>query len=219
MARSKLFTLVTAVLFLGSGVQAALKPRQIKNLVTFGDSYTDVVHTGDNGTSWPIYAASYANLSLYPYAVAGAACSNELTPTGVDSVEDQLSAYFKNGTKLNPEKTLYTLWIGTNDIGQQALLTQYLNATLVEVTDCMVNWVQALYDKGARNFLFQNVRAFCLPCTLDGRLTGALCYRWCPWSVLYYTLRIDTLRRSIPSSTIPLNGQSTSGTWFTRVMS
>lgn len=29
--------------------------------------------------------------------------------------------------------------------------------SIVDVTECAVNWVQVLYDSGARNFLFQNV--------------------------------------------------------------
>ncbi|KAJ3510266.1 hypothetical protein NMY22_g16023 [Coprinellus aureogranulatus] len=30
-------------------------------------------------------------------------------------------------------------------------------ASLVEVTDCMVNWVKVLYESGVRNFIFQNM--------------------------------------------------------------
>ncbi len=55
----------------------ALAPGQIKNLVTFGDSYTDVVSVSDGGTPWPIYTAQYANLTLYPYARSGATCSKQ----------------------------------------------------------------------------------------------------------------------------------------------
>jgi phospholipase/lecithinase/hemolysin len=144
-------------------VQAGLAPGQITDLVTFGDSFTDTVLIGDGGEPWPVYAARYANLTLHPFARSGGVCSKELitnVPYPVGLFDDQIPAYVwgtNNGSDLDPEKTLYTLWIGTNDLGQQALLTEYFDATLVEVTDCMVNWVQAMYDMGARNFLFQTV--------------------------------------------------------------
>ncbi|KAF8896578.1 GDSL lipase/esterase [Infundibulicybe gibba] len=130
--------------------------------VTFGDSYTDIVLRGDNGTAWPVYAAGYASLKLAPFARAGATCSNNLTFRPFPSVfESQLPLYFeetRNRTlKLEPEETLYTLWIGTNDLGVSALLTGSDTASLVDVTECMVNWVKALYASGARNFLFQNM--------------------------------------------------------------
>lgn len=52
---------------------------------------------------------------------------------------------------------MYTLWIGTNDVG--ALLTGYEKdgVTIVDTVGCAVDWVTALYENGARNFLFQNV--------------------------------------------------------------
>lgn len=75
--------------------------------------------------------------------------------------ESQLPTYFEetsNGSlKLKPEETIYTLWIGTNDLGESALLTGDDAASLVDVTNCMVNWVKVLYESGARNFIFQNV--------------------------------------------------------------
>ncbi|ESK90441.1 gdsl lipase acylhydrolase family protein [Moniliophthora roreri MCA 2997] len=137
-------------------------PGQIKNLVTFGDSYTDIASTGDGGVAWPVYAAGYANVSLHPFAKSGATCSNNITYRPFPPVfESQLPLYFSekdNGTLvLNPEDTVYTLWIGTNDLGANALLTGHGSGSLVDVTKCMVKWVQVLYDSGARNFIFQNM--------------------------------------------------------------
>lgn len=141
-------------------------PNQIKNIVTFGDSYSDIVLAGDGGTAWPLYVADYANLTLFPFARAGATCSNNLTEKPFPSVfESQLPTFFEevqNGTiKVNFEETIFTLWIGTNDVGVGALLTgdQKPNVTLVDTVSCAVNWVKALYEKGARNFIFQNVRS------------------------------------------------------------
>ena len=137
---------------------------RIKNLVTFGDSYTDVVSTGDNGTAWPVYAAEYGSFQLFPFAKSGATCSNKLTNRPAPSlIESQLPTYFssvENGSlTLDPDETIYTLWIGTNDLGRAALLTgnQEQGVSLVDVIGCAVSWVSSLYKSGARNFLFQNV--------------------------------------------------------------
>ena len=139
-------------------------PGQIRNLVPFGDSYPDIVSVGDGGVAWPVYAAGYANLSLFPFAKSGATCSNNITFRPFPSVfESQLPTYFsevQNGTlHLDANETIYTLWIGTNDVGESALLTgnQVPGVTIVDTTTCAVNWLQTLYDSGARNFIFQNV--------------------------------------------------------------
>lgn len=164
LLRFSLLVFTTLPSVLGNGVL----PGQIKNLVTFGDSYTDVVQVGDGGTAWPVYASGYAQVSLFPFARSGATCSNNITFRPFPSLfESQLPAYFSatgaNPTthapgKLNASQTLYTLWLGTNDVGANALLTgSDGKANLVDVTQCMVNWVNVLYESGARNFLFQNV--------------------------------------------------------------
>ncbi|KDQ55498.1 carbohydrate esterase family 16 protein [Jaapia argillacea MUCL 33604] len=156
---SACLTLVPSVLAWSTGVQ----PGQIQNLVTFGDSYTDAGAPADGGVAWPTYAAGYGPFNLYPFAKSGAVCSNYLTPRQFPPVfEYQLPAYFNetsNGTiKLDPNTTIYTLWIGTNDVGVGALLTgSDPGVTLVDTIGCAVNWVNALYASGARNFLFQNM--------------------------------------------------------------
>ncbi|KAF9465452.1 GDSL lipase/esterase [Collybia nuda] len=137
-----------------------VRPGQIKNLVTFGDSYTDVVFVWDGGDPWPVYTSRYAHLDLIPFARSGATCSNNITFRPFPSLfESQLPEYFsqKGSLRLAPQETIYTLWIGTNDVGANALLTGNDDASIVDVSACMVNWVKALYESGARNFLFQNM--------------------------------------------------------------
>ncbi|KAL1672382.1 GDSL lipase/esterase [Schizophyllum commune] len=172
-----------AFLSLAKPSLAALAPNTITNLVTFGDSYTDVQSVGDGGIAWPEYAVQYASdasnstVTLYPFARSGATCSNKITYRPFPSLfESQLPAYYAgldNGTvpsDVDAEKTLFTLWIGTNDVGSNALLTGPTrlededsnatvpsDATIVDTVGCAVNWVQELYDHGARNFLFQNM--------------------------------------------------------------
>ncbi|KAJ6551728.1 carbohydrate esterase family 16 protein [Mycena capillaripes] len=146
-----------------SGVHAVgVRPGQIKHLVTFGDSYTDVVATGDQGTAWPVYAAGYSQTALHPFARSGATCSNNITFRPFPPVfESQLPLYFtetSNGSlKLPADETIYTLWIGTNDVGVDSLVTGSNNASVVDVVSCMTDWVKTLYESGARNFIMQNM--------------------------------------------------------------
>ncbi|KAH8092197.1 GDSL lipase/esterase [Cristinia sonorae] len=158
---SSLVSLVFATISLAAGPL----PNQIKNLVTFGDSYTDVVNTGDGGTAWPVYAARDGKFNLFPFARSGATCSNNITNRPFPSVfESQLPLFFSekaNGTlrSLKASDTIFTLWIGTNDVGANALLTgNGINgATIVDTVSCAINWIKTLYRSGARNFLFQNM--------------------------------------------------------------
>ena len=114
---------------------------------------------------WPVFASEDGNFDLFPFAKSGATCSNNLTSRPAPSVfESQLPTYFTekaNGSlaALKPEDTIYTLWIGTNDVGDGALLTGHgaPGVTVVDTVTCAVNWVQTLYNSGARNFIFQNV--------------------------------------------------------------
>jgi phospholipase/lecithinase/hemolysin len=152
------------------GSRQGPRPGQIKNIITFGDSYTDVVNTGDGGVAWPVYAAGYANLTLFPFARSGATCSNNITFRPFPSVfESQIPDFLqqrKNATaplrRINQKESIYTLWIGTNDVGSNALLTHPNNVSIVDTTRCAINWVKTMYAFGARNFIFQNVVVSCL---------------------------------------------------------
>lgn len=55
--------------------------------------------------------------------------------------------------------TVHTLWVGTNDVGANGLLTGEgaRGVTVVDTARCAVEWVKTLYEAGARNFLLQNV--------------------------------------------------------------
>jgi len=140
-----------------------IQPGQIHNLVTFGDSYTDVTAFTSHGiTAWPVYAADYANISLYPFAKAGGVCSQAITPNpfpDVNIVDTQLPDYFNSSLNLNMSETLFTIWIGTNDLGVLGLLigNNAPGASVVDTSACAVNVIKTLYDTGARNFLLQQV--------------------------------------------------------------
>lgn len=116
--------------------------------------------------------------NLYNYAVSGAVCSNELTPrvwssinAPFPSVKDyEVPAFIADANYTEPgndtkfldiptESTVYSLWIGTNDLGNYALLTdsQVAGTTIINYTDCVYNQLQRLYDFGGRYFVLQNV--------------------------------------------------------------
>lgn len=137
--------------------------QKITKLMTFGDSYTDI--TQASFTLWPIYAADYGHLSFLDFARSGATCDQNLTPRTFPAVvQDEIPAFLNatnNGKNFNAEETLFTLWIGTNDVGVGELITGQAvpGVSLVNTTTCAVGWVQTMYNLGARNFFFQNVRA------------------------------------------------------------
>lgn len=150
-----------------SALDNPLEPNQIKSFVTFGDSYTDVSNKGDgpDAQAWPVYLSGYTNTTLFPFAKSGATCSNNLTFRPFPPLfESQLPSFFNftstdEGQSVGGNDTVFTLWIGTNDLGVSALLTgDDPGVSLVNVTECMVNWVKVLYEQGgARNFVFQNM--------------------------------------------------------------
>lgn len=125
------------------------------------------VVTGDAGVSWPIYAARDGPFKLFPFARSGATCSNNLTFRPFPSLfESQIPLFLTekaNGTlHLSSDETVYTLWIGTNDVGVNSLIVGAgtKGVTIVDTVSCAVNWISTLYKSGARNFLFQNVSGF-----------------------------------------------------------
>lgn len=171
---------------LTSASAKGILPNTIKNLVTFGDSYTDVVNVFDGGAPWPIYLADYANLTLFAFAQAGAVCNQNLTPRSdfPAVVQDQIPEYFDALAAGNitgdANNTLFTQWIGTNDVGQLLTGAQAGDATVVETVACAVEWVKTMYDGGARNFLFQNVstRLLMQDTYLLILVTGSRWYHW-----------------------------------------
>lgn len=144
------------------GSSGPFKDGDITTFVTFGDSTTDTVKVFNGGVQWPDYVAGYTGVKLYHYAQSGSTCSNALTPRPFNPlVEWQIPEYKiekANGTiEIDQAKTLYTIWMGTNDIGPNSIISGSNDASVMDVANCLVGSVQALYDAGARNFLFHNV--------------------------------------------------------------
>ncbi|MCJ1407074.1 hypothetical protein MMC19_001144 [Ptychographa xylographoides] len=117
---------------------------------------------------------------LYDYAVSGAVCSNEITPriwSSInanfpsvvdyeipaflnDSMSDQINTtepYFTPA--LTGQNAVYVMWIGTNDLGVDAYLTdsQVPGNTLTNYIDCVFGALDSLYAAGGRYFVVNNV--------------------------------------------------------------
>lgn len=120
--------------------------------------------------------AQYAGPNIYNYAVSGAVCSNDITPRylgdGIDFpaiAQYEVPAYLAdskyitpNGKKFlkdSPNNTVYAFWIGTNDLGVDAFLTdsQVNDTDIEDYLDCVYDQVQDVYQNGGRYFVLMNV--------------------------------------------------------------
>ena len=132
--------------------------------------------SADGGRTWAEYVKQYTGANLYNYAVSGAVCSNDITPRTWTTIAADFPAieqyelpayladsqYVVNGTKfldIPVESTVYSMWIGTNDLGVWAFLTdsQVPGTTLATYMDCVFDQLQRIYDNGGRYFVLQNV--------------------------------------------------------------
>jgi hypothetical protein len=133
--------------------------------------------SADGGRPWPQYVAQYSGANVYNYAVSGAVCSNNITPRTFAAIDApfpaveqyEIPAYIAdsgyvddNGTKfldIPQDETVYSIFIGTNDLGNYAFISdsQVAGTTIVNYTDCVFQSIQSLYDSGARYFVLQNV--------------------------------------------------------------
>jgi phospholipase/lecithinase/hemolysin len=133
--------------------------------------------TASGGLAWARYASIYSKARLYNYAVGGAVCSNQVTPRFFSAINApfpdvagyELPAFFAdskyrspNGTKFftgKPDSTVYNIWIGTNDLGNDAFLTdsQLPGKTVKDYMDCIYAQVSRLYKNGGRYFVLMNL--------------------------------------------------------------
>ncbi|KAF9036805.1 hypothetical protein BJ165DRAFT_1354512 [Panaeolus papilionaceus] len=125
--------------------------------------------TATGGENWVGYVTTKYNNSLlytYNYAYGGATIDAKLvtpyTPT-VLSLTDQVNQFLSTvankpaSTPWTSDNSLFSIWIGINDIGN----SYYQSGDRGAFSDTLLNaefaLVQKLYNAGARNFLFVNV--------------------------------------------------------------
>ncbi|KAG9561461.1 SGNH hydrolase, partial [Aureobasidium melanogenum] len=134
-------------------------------------------HSADGGRPWPQYVAQYSGAHIYNYAVSGAVCSNNITPRTFSTINAdfpdvdgyEVPAYladskyvYPNGTKaldIPVDSTVYSIFIGTNDLGNYAFIddSQVAGKVIPDYIDCVYQQFSRLYDSGARYFVLQNV--------------------------------------------------------------
>ncbi|KAL4938818.1 hypothetical protein BDV06DRAFT_225645 [Aspergillus oleicola] len=161
--------------------------KQLSSVVIFGDSYTDQeVHQyrpDDNGEVaqpgtelstggrvWPQYIKQYSGANIYDYAVSGAICDSAFAPPTRNGVkQNQIPSFLADNVYVNstghpalynpPLKTVYAIWIGTNDLGNRAFFTdsQPRGLSLTAYTDCVFEQLDRLYAIGARRFVLLNI--------------------------------------------------------------
>ncbi|KAH6844794.1 carbohydrate esterase family 16 protein [Chaetomium sp. MPI-CAGE-AT-0009] len=137
--------------------------------------YHPVINTtASGGLSWAQFAAQDAGANLMDYAVSGAVCSNKIVSRYVswvnppfpfpDVLDDQIPSFkadvaFKS---LYPHRTdrntVYALWIGTNDLGNDAFLSdsQTPGKTISDFVDCIWSVFDHIYQTGGRRFVLLN---------------------------------------------------------------
>ncbi|RYO86937.1 hypothetical protein DL766_005976 [Monosporascus sp. MC13-8B] len=197
--------LVWARVAVAAGVRGL---EDVKNLVVFGDSYTDEGRlswfienggrppppgtsiptsnsTASGGYSWPYFASLALGATTFNYAVSGATCSNELTLRNLEAInapfpsvaDYEVPAFLADTAYMDPttgtntlygadfteneraNNTVYALWIGTNDLGANAFLTdsQERGATFADdFVDCIWRVFDSLYGAGGRRFVLFN---------------------------------------------------------------
>ncbi|TVY53076.1 Acetylesterase [Lachnellula cervina] len=185
------------------GHHGGTKPwvKDFKNLVAFGDSYTDesrlnyfYAHNGSapppglllpennftsgGGFTWDRWVSNYTGAKLYNYAVSGAVCDNNIiyrylsyihgpfpdVVYEVDAFKADI-AYINASTGTNTlytdrkaDNTVYSMWIGTNDLGDSAFMTdsQVNHTTIPDYIDCIYDRFDSIYAAGGRYFVLMN---------------------------------------------------------------
>jgi len=109
---------------------------KFKQIVTFGDSLSDhgnlhyyvpiFPETRSNGDVWVDYLRDELNADLHNYAVIGAMTSGHLYPEVQEMSESslipklgligQVDRYIDEGIEFEPSETLFTVWIGANNL-------------------------------------------------------------------------------------------------------
>ncbi|KAK4143357.1 uncharacterized protein C8A04DRAFT_37550 [Dichotomopilus funicola] len=128
--------------------------------------------TASGGLSWAQFAAKNAGAKLMDYAVSGAVCSNKIVSRNFDYInrtfpailDDELPSFEADiGFKaLYPHRTagntVYAVWIGTNDLGFDAFLSdsQTPGLTISDFAECIFSVVDQVYKTGGRRFVLLN---------------------------------------------------------------
>lgn len=132
--------------------------------------------TAGGGVTWARWVSDYTGAKLYNYAVSGAVCDNNIIYRFVEygpfpDVVYEVNAfvadvnYINKSTHTNtlytdrkPGNTVYSMWIGTNDLGVDAFLTDSSlhETTIPDYVDCIYDKFDQIYKEGGRYFVLMN---------------------------------------------------------------
>lgn len=134
--------------------------------------------TASGGYAWGHFATQQLGAQYYDYAVSGAFCSNEIISRWLDGInrtfpsvlEDEIPSFLEDINFVDPDtgdafyphreadNTVYALWIGTNDLGKDAFLTdsQHKGLTIMNFVGCIWDVFDAIYQSGGRHFVLLN---------------------------------------------------------------
>lgn len=124
------------------------------------------------GYTWPRIAVDKSDAKLFNFAVGGASCSEKIIYRQFDPIdgpfpgvlEGEIPAFESQlGSEpysdLTAENTVYGVWIGTNDFGNGAFLTdqQQPGKTITDYIDCLWSVYDRIYASGGRRFVLLNL--------------------------------------------------------------
>ncbi|KAK2589385.1 hypothetical protein QQS21_012939 [Conoideocrella luteorostrata] len=128
--------------------------------------------TYSGGYAWGRFVANATGAKYYNYAVGGAQCSNNIDSRNLDVVNGPFPSVLEyeiptfeqdlHYADLYPDRradnTIYTLWIGTNDLGIDGILGDKNKAgtTISTYMSCIWSVFDSIYRTGGRHFVLFN---------------------------------------------------------------
>ena len=135
-------------------------------------------NTAGGGITWDRWVSNYTGAKLYDYAVSGAVCSNDIVYRYFSAIKGpfpdvvyEVNAFIADTKYINAStgkntlytnrrdsNTVYSMWIGTNDLGVDAFITDSsLNKTTIpDYVDCIFDKFDKIYAAGGRYFVLMN---------------------------------------------------------------
>jgi len=150
----------------------------IKNLVTFGDSHTEVNtnftdmsylgHNFSGSKTWQIHLSDSHNMTLWSFATSGAVINLNITyresfPIDFlkqyDLFYERMSLNKKYFDRWNSKDTLFAIYLGSNDIHEVNFLNnnKTVNENINGIIQSMFMKIEDIYKVGGRNFLILNI--------------------------------------------------------------
>ncbi|ORY67520.1 acetyl esterase [Pseudomassariella vexata] len=128
--------------------------------------------TASGGYAWGYFATQKLGAKYYDYAVSGAYCSNEIfsrylagiNRTYPSVLEDEIPSFVQEaGNKTfypnrEADNSIYAIWIGTNDLGNDAFLvdSQKPGLTITNFVECIWEVFDIIHKNGGRHFVILN---------------------------------------------------------------